>query len=285
MTVYVLTYTRVGVQMDATLPDQDTRPKARVSSGSGGDVMLPTPTPNSNPTVSKSDHPISSNTPATDANSKGELPLPGELVSQQVIDSPVSLQQESQAASAPDPQGPLPLPMFPDPRASSAQSLLSSTDGEEGCKKRELLVIYIHGYMGSDSSFQSFPAHVHNLIKNLLAGSHIVHTKIYPRYKTYRSLELARDNFSDWLTPHESPTTDVVLVGHSMGGLLAAEVAMMVCRFEAFAHDIQEGGERLTTPSSLPFSQTLLPFDTVSWASCVLMLLCLACTQELWSPA
>jgi len=226
--------------MDATLPNQDTRPKARVSSGSGGDVMLPTPTPTPNPTESKSDHPISSDT-AADANSMGDIPSPGELVSQQATNSSFSSsQKESQAAPTPDLQGPPPLPMFPDPRASSTQSLLSSTDGEEECKKRKLLVIYIHGYMGSDSSFQSFPAHVHNLLKNLLAESHIVHTKIYPRYKTYRSLELARDNFSDWLIPHESPTTDVVLVGHSMGGLLAAEVAMMVCRFGAFAHDTRE---------------------------------------------
>jgi surfactin synthase thioesterase subunit len=40
---------------------------------------------------------------------------------------------------------------------------------------------------------------------------------------------VACDNFSKWLAPHESPTTDVVLVGHSMGGLLAADVVLLVC--------------------------------------------------------
>lgn len=39
---------------------------------------------------------------------------------------------------------------------------------------------------------------------------------------------MARDNFSKWLEPHEGDGTDVVLVGHSMGGLLAAEVILMV---------------------------------------------------------
>ncbi|KAK3308698.1 uncharacterized protein B0T15DRAFT_392783 [Chaetomium strumarium] len=113
-----------------------------------------------------------------------------------------------------------------DPRASSTQSLMSSMGSVEDGRKRRLLVVYIHGYMGDRSSFRSFPAHVHSFLKDLLAESHAIHTKIYPRYKTYKSIEVARDNFSNWLTPHESPTTDVVLIGHSMGGLLAAEVVL-----------------------------------------------------------
>lgn len=63
----------------------------------------------------------------------------------------------------------------------------------------------------------------------MLVESHVIHSKIYPRYKTYRSVDVARDNFSAWLRPHESTTTDVVLVGHSMGGILAADVVLMVC--------------------------------------------------------
>lgn len=91
-----------------------------------------------------------------------------------------------------------------------------------------MLVVYIHGFYGNDQSFRSFPAHVHNYLRDALAYSHAVHTKIYPRYKTYRAIEVARDNFSAWLEPHESPTTDVILVGHSMGGILAGEVVLAV---------------------------------------------------------
>ncbi|KAM7201747.1 hypothetical protein V8F20_004708 [Naviculisporaceae sp. PSN 640] len=111
-----------------------------------------------------------------------------------------------------------------DPRTSSTQSLAPSLALRE--QRRTLLVIYIHGFMGNDSSFRSFPAHIHQYLKEALAETHVIHTKIYPRYKTYKSIQVARDNFSLWLEPHESPTTDVVLVGHSMGGLLAAEVAL-----------------------------------------------------------
>lgn len=124
-----------------------------------------------------------------------------------------------------------PLRAMHDPRASSTHSLVSSMDGAAAANKRRLLVIYIHGFMGNNSSFRSFPAHVHSFLKDLLAETHTVHTKIYPRYKTYKSIDVARDNFSAWLAPHESPTTDVVLVGHSMGGLLAADVVLLVRLF------------------------------------------------------
>lgn len=114
-----------------------------------------------------------------------------------------------------------------DPRASSSQSLIAPA--YESDTRRSLLVIYIHGFYGNDQSFRSFPAHVHAFLTELLSETHIVHSKIYPRYKTYRAIQVARDNFSTWLEPHQSPSTDVILVGHSMGGLLAAEVVLMVC--------------------------------------------------------
>ncbi|KAL0943995.1 catalytic protein [Colletotrichum truncatum] len=114
-----------------------------------------------------------------------------------------------------------------DPRSSSAQSLAPSFEDRDSDTRRTLLIIYIHGFYGNESSFRSFPAHVHNYLKEALAESHAVHSKIYPRYKTYKAIDVARDNFSQWLEPHESDKTDVILVGHSMGGLLAGEVALM----------------------------------------------------------
>lgn len=118
-----------------------------------------------------------------------------------------------------------------DPRESSSQSLSPSSigdldDSENG--RRRLLVIYIHGFYGNDQSFRSFPAHIHGYLKEALYDTHSVHSKIYPRYKTYKAIDIAVENFSTWLQPHENPETDIVLVGHSMGGILAAEVALLV---------------------------------------------------------
>lgn len=83
-----------------------------------------------------------------------------------------------------------------DPRSSSTHSLVPSESGRGG--RRTLLLIYIHGFMGNETSFQSFPAHVHNLLTIAVAETHVVHTKIYPRYKSRRAIEFARDDFSTW---------------------------------------------------------------------------------------
>ncbi|ETN36280.1 uncharacterized protein HMPREF1541_08557 [Cyphellophora europaea CBS 101466] len=114
---------------------------------------------------------------------------------------------------------------FDDPRASSQQSLRpaeSATDAQ-----RTLLLVYIHGFLGDETSFRSFPAHVHNILAVTLAETHVVHSKIYPRYRSRKNITFARDDFSKWLIPHESPTTDVILLGHSLGGILAAEVVLL----------------------------------------------------------
>lgn len=122
--------------------------------------------------------------------------------------------------------GPYLSPAWPhqDPRSSSMSSL-GPVESAGGRKK--LLLIYIHGFLGNETSFKSFPAHVHNILTISLKESHVVHTKIYPRYKSRKNISFAVDNFSNWLCPHESPTTDVILLGHSLGGILAAEVAML----------------------------------------------------------
>lgn len=84
-----------------------------------------------------------------------------------------------------------------DPRASSTESLAPRTpDSRDG--RRTLLLIYIHGFLGTETSFQSFPVHVHNLLVTKLADTHFVHSKIYPRYKSRKVIEVARDDFSNW---------------------------------------------------------------------------------------
>ena len=134
-------------------------------------------------------------------------------------------------SSTPPPPYSLYLGTLPqDPRSSSTQSLVPSLQDEEPSvtRKRTLLIVYIHGFYGNELSFQSFPHHVHQKLKIALSDTHVIHSKIYPRYKTYKAFEIAIQQFSTWLRPHESPTTDIILAGHSMGGLVAADVALMV---------------------------------------------------------
>ncbi|KAF1919066.1 hypothetical protein BDU57DRAFT_554421 [Ampelomyces quisqualis] len=113
-----------------------------------------------------------------------------------------------------------------DPRSSSTQSLVPDP-AVNSSNLRRVLLVYIHGFMGNETSFRSFPAHVHNLATLTLADTHVVHTKLYPKYQSRNTLEHARDNFSNWLAPHEDQWTDIILLGHSMGGLLAADIALV----------------------------------------------------------
>ena len=84
-----------------------------------------------------------------------------------------------------------------DPRSSSTQSLVPHISIERN-GKRTLLLVYIHGFMGNETSFQSFPAHVHNLVTEKLKGTHVVHTKIYPKYKSRKDIRFVRDGFGEW---------------------------------------------------------------------------------------
>ncbi|KAJ5176201.1 uncharacterized protein N7482_002078 [Penicillium canariense] len=99
--------------------------------------------------------------------------------------------------------------------------------GLHGTAKRRLLLIYIHGFMGSEASFHDLPAHIHDLVTGLLSESHVVFTRIYPRYKSHGELQTAVNQFSAWLSPHEADDLDVILLGHSLGGILAADVALL----------------------------------------------------------
>ena len=83
-----------------------------------------------------------------------------------------------------------------DPRSASTHSLVPSESGRDG--RRTLLLVYIHGFMGNETSFRSFPAHVHNLLTISLSETHVVHTKIYPRYKSRKDITFARDDFGNW---------------------------------------------------------------------------------------
>ena len=86
-----------------------------------------------------------------------------------------------------------------DRRGSTVDSISPSerpSERQDGL--RTLLLIYIHGFMGNEMSFQGLPSHVHNILTAALAETHVVHTKIYPRYKSRKAIEFARNNFSEW---------------------------------------------------------------------------------------
>ncbi|KAJ7672380.1 hypothetical protein DFH06DRAFT_91764 [Mycena polygramma] len=86
-------------------------------------------------------------------------------------------------------------------------------------------LVYIHGFQGNDTSFQSFPKDLQeHLAANIPSHLNIkIQTSLYPTYKSRKPIALATQNFLAWLATQ--PPGPVILLAHSMGGLLAADAA------------------------------------------------------------
>ncbi|KAI8336776.1 hypothetical protein BC941DRAFT_428055 [Chlamydoabsidia padenii] len=89
-----------------------------------------------------------------------------------------------------------------------------------------LLLVFIHGFRGSDTSFKDFPNWMKTTLPKSLGIQ--VDTIVYPSYKTTGDLSVAVRNFSAWLVDQVKTdnNVDIVLLGHSMGGLVGAETIL-----------------------------------------------------------
>ncbi|KAK0711354.1 hypothetical protein B0H67DRAFT_646731 [Lasiosphaeris hirsuta] len=155
--------------------------------------------------------------------------------------------------------------------------------------KKTLLLCFIHGFKGGESTFGDNYAFTEDLRQRVAMALPKINVKVevYPKYETRGDLGECVGRFRDWLlnkvidlevaagTP--SPTVDphvrVLLIGHSMGGIVAAETAIAL----SSEHPIHGSTNpsvndnnpsatppRPATPNSLmfPYVQGVLAFDT-----------------------
>ncbi|KAL0088481.1 hypothetical protein J3Q64DRAFT_1634895 [Phycomyces blakesleeanus] len=122
-----------------------------------------------------------------------------------------------------------------------------------------LLLIFVHGFHGSDTSFEDFP----NRIRTILTNTHKVDVDavIYPSYKTMGDISLAVQDLTTWLIDQVNTRQKeskawggkgrlmVALLGHSMGGIVSAEVILGLKK-------------RLDDPLDGAFIVGLLAYDT-----------------------
>ncbi|KAK3990227.1 hypothetical protein QBC44DRAFT_325919 [Cladorrhinum sp. PSN332] len=157
--------------------------------------------------------------------------------------------------------------------------------------KKTLLFVFIHGFKGNDQTFGhnlSFTTHLQRLVTKSLPNLNIL-TVIYPTYETRGDLTDCVTRFRDWLlnkvidlevasgtpSPTIDPSVRVILVGHSMGGIVAAETAISLASEQPIHNTTDPSASSSLDPSAssassmpapnglmFPYIQGVLAFDT-----------------------
>ncbi|KAI9715808.1 MAG: hypothetical protein M1828_000713 [Chrysothrix sp. TS-e1954] len=137
-----------------------------------------------------------------------------------------------------------------------------------------VLLVFIHGFKGDDSTFASFPKHITRILNSSATESTSLQYRhlVYPRFDTRGSLELAVSSFRDWLLnkvidlevelgtahPMVEPGVQTVICGHSMGGIVAVEaVRGLVADLSS-----EKTSEGKAKQAMFPLVKGVLAFDT-----------------------
>ncbi|KAF9481809.1 hypothetical protein BDN70DRAFT_830210 [Pholiota conissans] len=115
---------------------------------------------------------------------------------------------------------------------SQTKQQLESFLSSEKRESELILLIFIHGFKGTDETFGEFPQRIQHLLTETLEHA-VVEAIVFPAYETKGELDKAVVRFADWLTTLTverevasglgAGKAKIVLCGHSMGGLLAAD--------------------------------------------------------------
>jgi len=104
-----------------------------------------------------------------------------------------------------------------------------------------LLVVFIHGFKGTDTTFAKFPERLRHILSETIPNV-VVESIVFPAYETKGDLNAAVVRFADWLTNLTvqrevangvgggAGKAKIILCGHSMGGLLAADALVEFVR-------------------------------------------------------
>ncbi|KAF2502167.1 hypothetical protein BU16DRAFT_611870 [Lophium mytilinum] len=109
--------------------------------------------------------------------------------------------------------------------------------------KKTLLLCFIHGFKGGDDTFGNFPSHLKAILQHALPKVEVL-AITYPKFETRGDLKECVARFKEWLqnkvidlevasstpSPTVDPSVHTILIGHSMGGIVAAETLLSITR-------------------------------------------------------
>lgn len=123
---------------------------------------------------------------------------------------------------------------------------------------------------GDDNTFSTFPQHLADQLTILVPHVNVI-ARLFPAFETRGELPNAVATFRDWLqnevidlevdagtpSPTVDPSVHVVLCGHSMGGIVAADALLSIAGDTVVGHSSDEGTDLL-----FPDIRGVLAFDT-----------------------
>ncbi|CDM34132.1 hypothetical protein DTO013E5_742 [Penicillium roqueforti] len=146
--------------------------------------------------------------------------------------------------------------------------------------RKTLLLVFIHGFKGGDDTFGTFPEYLRVFASRALPAVEVA-TAVYPKYETKGDLKECVARLRDWLqdtvidlevashtaSPTVDPSVHVVLIGHSMGGIVGADVLLLLAAEQPIPRNTQpglNGIESIVEPGTFmfPHIQGVLAFDT-----------------------
>ncbi|KAM0260276.1 hypothetical protein ACHAQJ_002840 [Trichoderma viride] len=147
--------------------------------------------------------------------------------------------------------------------------------------RKTLILCFIHGFKGGESTFgdnYSFVEDLRNAVARELP-SFSIKVLVYPKFETRGDLGETVSRFRTWLenkiidyevakgtaSPTVEPSIRTILIGHSMGGIVAAETVMgLASEKPIYTEDgIDKSGGRPSFNSLMfPRIQGVLAFDT-----------------------
>ncbi|KAM4054590.1 alpha/beta-Hydrolase [Hirsutella rhossiliensis] len=146
--------------------------------------------------------------------------------------------------------------------------------------KKTVILTFIHGFKGGESTFgdeYQFTEHLRDMVAQRLPKVD-VRVLVYPKYETRGDLGSCVSRFRSWLedkvidlevaagttSPTVDPSVRTVLVGHSMGGIVAAEMVIGLASEKPIYSE--DGIEKTESPAfnslMFPYVQGVLALDT-----------------------
>lgn len=125
--------------------------------------------------------------------------------------------------------------------------------------RQKILILFVHGFLGSESSFESFPLDLLHSLRSHY-GIQDLEVRITPRFESKGNIDRAINSLYNWLIMNATwpEYQGVIIIAHSMGGLIAADACRKLFKAgisssisEDLSLNTKEAGERDQSPADI----------------------------------